>query len=106
MGLPSSPACGCMAAPIQHPPVSSYNQPQETPLAMLVGGAGAGAPPQLFRSEHVEDRVPLAQVVRACRVASSSSSSASAPPPDFLCLAQYDYEAMTLGALPPGCLPP
>ena len=69
------------------------------------------APGQLFRSEHVDDRLGLAAVQRLCSVALLPPGQA--PPADaasgaacaYSCQLQLDHEQMTLAVLPPGCLP-
>ena len=89
--------------------------PQETPLAALCAATG-GQLPQLFRSDHIEDRVSLAQVQRRCTVALGPAAAAACAAgsgdaagstadscPACACLAQLSHEQMVLGALPPGC---
>lgn len=85
---------------------------QETPFA------GMAAPGQLFRSNHVDDRLGLAAVQRRCCVmllpagqqaAAGAAGGADAcgheATPSFTCQLQLDHEQMVLGVLPPDCLP-
>lgn len=85
---------------------------QETPFA------GIAAPGQLFRSNHLNDRLGLAAVQRRCHVAllaagqhAGASAAGGAVPrgqrgmPTFTCQLQLDHEQMVLGVLPPDCLP-
>lgn len=73
---------------------------------MLCCAAPPGQPPQLFRSEHVEDRVPLAQVQRRCSVALRAPAGGAQQQPrqqaaaaagsgtDYVCLAQVGVYAL------------
>lgn len=72
---------------------------------------GAGGPlPQLLRSDHVDARLPLAQVQRKCEVAmgpaaapAAEAAAGAAAQPWYVCTGQYSYELAMVGALPPDC---
>lgn len=94
------------------PPTSHSPTAQETPFA------GIAAPGQLFRSNHIDDRLGLAAVQRRCHVAllaagqhAGAGAASGAVPggqgamPTFTCQLQLDHEQMVLGVLPPDCLP-
>ena len=83
---------------------------QETPLG------GLAPPGHLFRSDQIEDRLPLAAVVRKCSVVllpagqgapqqqQQQQQAAAEGEGRYVCAAQLDLEMMMLGALPPDCL--
>ena len=98
------------------PPASHAPHAQETPLAALCAATG-GQLPQLFRSDHIEDRVSLAQAQRRCTVAlgpaavaacaagsGGAAGGAAGGCQAYACLAQLNHELMVVGALPPGCM--
>ena len=100
--LPVDPTLCC--APL---PRLTFCLLQETPLG------GLAPPGHLFRSDQIEDRLPLAAVVRKCSVvllpagqgATQQQQQAAAEGEGrYVCAAQLDLEIMMLGALPPDCL--
>lgn len=103
--LPSKQVCHVAAPFLPH-------ALQETPFA------GITAPGQLFRSNHIDDRLGLAAVQRRCHVAlllagqhaaagaaGDANAGGQAGAPSFTCQLQLDHEQMVLGVLPPECLP-
>jgi hypothetical protein len=69
--------------------------------------AALGGVRQLFRSDHLYDRVGLTTLLRKCAVtfhgAAATTAAAGTGCPSYECVAQLDHEVMALTALPPGC---
>lgn len=86
--------------------VRRFYRPEETPLAALCSLGGQRQRPQLFRTDHIDDRLPLAQAARKCSVAllpGGAPPAAAEAAEGYVCAAQLDHQLMTLGALPPDC---
>jgi len=89
-------------------------RPEETPFALpfIATQRHPAASQQLFQSKHhIDDRVPLAAVLRRCTVAFPMSTEElaltlnaykrNASGTDYTCMLVFDHEQATLASLPP-----